>query len=313
MKQIRTVTLNPSFDLHYTVPDFAAGKENLVTAVEIEAGGKGVNTSRALCANGVENLAYLVVGDENGASFVSRMEREGVPCRVFKVAGRIRENITVHPQSGKETRISLNTFRVPEETFAQLESALLAEPLPDLLVSFSGRIPNGLEKTRVAEMLKKLIAGGAKVVVDSASFSPDDLRDIRPWLIKPNEQEIEAFLKRTPETATDAAFAARKLVRAGISETAMISLGGDGAAYSDGENTYVLHVPKLEHPISTIGAGDSAIAGLLAGVAAELPQAGALRLAVAYGTAACMTAGTNPPRPRDVSAVYANTVATRVQ
>ncbi len=305
MKEIRTVTLNPSFDLHYSIPNFESGKENLVTSVEIEAGGKGINTSRALSANGVKNLAYVVVGRENGGDFVARLQRDGMTCRVFETEGRIRENLTVHPDHGKETRISLNTFRVPEPVLHALETELLAERLPDLLISFSGRIPMGVDKGRTIEMLRKLIHGGAKTVVDSSSFSPDDLREIHPWLIKPNEQEIMDFLGRVPGTLREAAVAAKELVQNGVSETVMISLGGDGAAWSNGKDSYCLHIPKLEHPISTIGAGDSTIAGLLAGTAQGLPIEQTLGLAVAYGTAACMTPGTQPPRPEDVRAVLA--------
>ena len=312
MKKIRTITLNPCFDWHYTVPDFSAGKENLVTDLSMEAGGKGVNTSRALRVNGVENLAYIVIGEENGEAFVAQMKADDIACRYFKIPGRIRENITIHPEEGKETRISLNTFRVPEAVLARVEAAVLAEDPAELLLSFSGRIPKGLEKESVKKMLKKLIDGGAKAVVDSASFTPDDLKELHPWFIKPNEQEIEAFLGRTPKTAREAARDAEALVKAGVSETVMISLGGDGAAFSDGENTYVLKVPKLENPVSTIGAGDSTVAGLLAGTAQGLSQAEALRLAVAYGTAACMTAGTLPPRPEDVKTVLAQTKAERV-
>lgn len=309
MKEIRTITLNPCFDLHYTVPDFAFEKENLATEVLIEAGGKGVNTSRALTVCGVDNLAYLVVGDENRDAFLAEMKRYGIPCRPFTVKGRIRENMTIHPSVGKETRISINNFRVSDKTLKELEEAILAEHLPDLLISFSGRIPQGLTKEDVKKMLKKLIDGGAKLVIDSASFTPDDLRELHPWFIKPNEQEIEGFLGRTPKTLREAADDAKELVGEGVSETVMISLGGDGAAFADKENAYLLHVPKLEHPLSTIGAGDSTIAGLLAGTAKGLSQEETLRLAVAYGTAACMTAGTLPPRPEDVEAVFDKTRA----
>ena len=312
MKAIRTITLNPCFDWHYTIPDFQAEKENLVTAMSVDAGGKGVNTSRALCVNGVENLAYIILGDENGASFVSRLEKDGISCRCFATQGRIRENITVHPSKGKETRISVNTFCVPETVFAEMETAIFSEDLPNLLVSFSGRIPTGLEKSRVKEMLKKLIAGGAKLVVDSASFTPDDLRDLHPWFIKPNEQEILSFLGITPGDAKEAATAARKLVRAGVSETVMISLGGNGAVFSDGTNDYILHVPKLENPISTIGAGDSTIAGFLAGTAKGLSLEETLRLAVSYGTAACMTAGTLPPHSEDVKTIFGQVRVERI-
>lgn len=312
MKEIRTITLNPCFDWHYIVPDFAFEKENLASGVLVEAGGKGVNTSRALTVCGVENLAYIVIGDENGEAFVAEMKKDGVPCRYFGVEGRIRENLTIHPGHGKETRVSLNTFRVPEATLAELEKMILAEDLANLLVSFSGRIPQGIPKERVKTMLKKLIGGGAKVVIDSASLTPDDLCELHPWFIKPNEQEIEGFLGRTPKALREAAADAKELVKKGVSECVMISLGGDGAAFSDGEHTYLLHIPKLDHPLSTIGAGDSTIAGLLAGTAQGFSQEDALRLAVAYGTAACMTEGTLPPRPADVKKVFAETTAERV-
>ncbi|MBQ7173460.1 MAG: hexose kinase [Clostridia bacterium] len=311
MKQIRTITLNPCFDHHYTVPDFAFEKENLASGVLVEAGGKGVNTSRALTVSGVDNLAYLVVGDENGDAFLAEMKKVGIPYRHFMIPGRIRENITIHPTKGKETRVSLNTFRVPEEVLVELETAILAEDPQNLLVSFSGRIPQGLTKERVKEFLKKLTHGGAKVVIDSASFTPDDLMELHPWFIKPNEQEIEVFLGRIPKNLHEAARDAKELVKNGVSESVMISLGGDGAAFSDGESTYLLQVPKLEHPASTIGAGDSTIAGLLAGTKEGRPQEETLRLAVAFGTAACMTEGTLPPRPEDIRAVFAQTKAER--
>lgn len=304
MKQIRTITINPSFDLHYSIPDFAAGRENSVAEVSSEATGKGINTSRALVTNGVPNLAYLIMGKESEATFLAELDRDGIRYRCVTVPGRIRENITVHPAQGRETRILLNTFSVSEEAFARLESDLLAEDLPELLVSFSGRLPKGIEKNRVRRMLDALIAGGAKLVIDSISFTPDDLKQIRPWIIKPNEQEIEGFLGETPKTPEEAANAARRMVQNGVSETVMISLGGDGAVWSDGERTCVLRVPRLENPVSTIGAGDSTIAGLLAGVAEGREIGDALRLAVSYGTAACMTPGTHPPKPGDVREVY---------
>lgn len=309
MKEIRTITLNPCFDWHYSVPGFAFEKENLASGVLVEAGGKGVNTSRALSVSGVDNLAYLVVGDENGNAFLAELKRYGIPERHFLTKGRIRENLTIHPGKGKETRVSLNTFRVPEEVLAKLEGAILSENLADLLVSFSGRIPQGLTKERVKEFLEKLIDGGAKVVIDSASLTPDDLRELHPWFVKPNEQEIETFLGRIPKTLHEAARDAKELVYKGVSESVMISLGGDGAAFSDGEQSYLLHVPKLEHPASTIGAGDSTIAGLLAGTKEGRSKEEVLRLAVAYGTAACMTEGTLPPRPEDIKTVFLQTSA----
>ena len=303
MKNIRTITLNPVFDLHYRVPDFRAGVENLVVSATREAGGKGVNTSRALAANGVDNLAYVVLGCENGGEFADCLKRDGVPCRCFPAEGRIREGITVHPDAGPETRLAVNTFRLPESTFSRLEQTLLAEDLPTLLVSFSGRIPTGFDKERVLTLLQRLRDGGAAVVADSASFTAEDLRRLHPWFIKPNAQETLTLWGRAPETPEDAVACAQGMAASGVSENVLLSLGGDGAAYAGSDGAYLLRVPPLTAPVSTIGAGDSVVAGLLAGAAQGLPMEACLRLAMAYGTAACMTPGTRPPRPEDVAAV----------
>ena len=146
--------------------------------------------------------------------------------------------------------------------------------------------------------------------MDSNSFTPEDLTQIHPWLIKPNEQEIVSFLGMPVENAQDAARAAGELVRRGVAEEVMISLGGDGAVWSDGQDSLMLSVPKLAHPVSTIGAGDSTLAGVLHATARGLDRETVLRTAVSFGTAACMTEGTLPPRPEDVAAVFAKTQVT---
>jgi len=306
MYGIKTITLNPAIDLHYGMEQFIAGKENYVQSVTRGACGKGINTSRALVVNGVANTAYVVLGEENGAEFASQLTRDGLTFVPFYTPGRIRENITLHPAADAETRISLDTFSLSESVLDNMEARLLADLGAGDLISFSGRLPRGITKDRVISFLKKLIHAGTRLIVDSNSFTPNDLLSIRPWFIKPNEQEIEAFLGRTVNNAEDAADAARELVLRGVAQEVMISLGGDGAVWSDGACRLHLQVPKLAHPVSTIGAGDSTLAGLLAATAKGESGADALQTAVSFGTAACMTEGTLPPRPADVRAVFAN-------
>ncbi len=303
MKPIFTVTLNPAFDLHYTMEHFEAKKENYVQSILCDAGGKGINTSRALAVNGQENTAYVILGKENGASFEARLQQYGVHYVPLYVDGRIRENITLHPADEKETRISLDTFRIEKANLDALEEQLTSACLEGSLLAFSGRLPKGIEKSDAIAFLKRLIARGTRVIVDSNSFTAQDLAQIRPWLIKPNEQEIVTFLGKGVGSPKEAAAAARDLVKRGLSEEVMLSLGGDGAVWSDGKRMLLLSVPRLAHPVSTIGAGDSTIAGLLAATAQGLEQEKALALAVSYGTAACMTEGTLPPRPEDVEQV----------
>ena len=303
MKFIATVTLNPAFDLHYEMESLALRRENYVQSIRCDAGGKGVNISRALTVHGVPNTAFVVIGEENGASFAAALRRDGIDCVPFDAPGRIRENITLHPANDSETRISLDTFRVPPELLTDVEAALSARCRPGDLLAFAGRNPRGPEKADVLGMLGRLIAAGVRTAVDSNSFTPEDLRSIRPWFIKPNEQEIGSFLGAPVRNPAEAARAASALVRQGVAEQVMISLGGDGAVWSDGTRRLALAVPRLQAPVSTIGAGDSTIAGFLAAAAQDLPVPDILRQAVAFGTAACLTPGTQPPRPEDVSAI----------
>ena len=102
---IITLTLNPAFDVHCFIKGFAPYHENLATITENDAGGKGVNISRALTSCGVENLALVVLGEENGESFTRSLEADGIIYRSISVKGRIRENITVHTDNAPETRI----------------------------------------------------------------------------------------------------------------------------------------------------------------------------------------------------------------
>jgi fructose-1-phosphate kinase PfkB-like protein len=107
-------------------------------------------------------------------------------------------------------------------------------------------------------------------------------------------------LHREISDVAQAANTAAELVGQGIAEEVMISLGEDGAVWSDGKRKLILKVPKLEHPVSTLGAGDSTLAGLLVGYAKGFSIEECLALAVSYGTAACMTEGTLPPAPKDI-------------
>lgn len=304
MKPIRTVTLNPAFDIHYEMETFEARKENYVKNAVIQAGGKGINVSRALSANGIPNTAYVVLGEENGAAFENELKQDGVSYVPFYTNGRIRENITLHPANDRETRISLDTFSANADILSAMERAWSGIEKRDSLLAFSGRLPRGIEKTAVIAFLKRQIAHGVRLVVDSNSFTSDDLREIHPWFIKPNEEEVAAFLGRTPRGLSDAATAACEMAQNGLSQEVLITLGGDGAAWSDGKQKLGFRVPRIEHPVSTIGAGDSTVAGLLAATSKGAEPFETLRLALSYGTAACLTEGTLPPTCADVELVF---------
>lgn len=299
--KIITITLNPAFDVHCFSENFRPYHENLAKITASEAGGKGVNISRALTVCGTENLAFVVLGEENGESFSHAMSADGMSYRTVSVPGRIRENITVHTDTADETRISFAGFDAPADLLSQVENALAGEIDGETVVTLTGRNPSGVGIEETKACLRRFAERGAKLVIDSRSFSLSDLVEMKPWLIKPNQEEISVYLGREIESLGEVIEAAQELHEGGMANV-MISLGSKGALLVSDEGVFSAKPPKIEAR-STIGAGDSSIAGFLAASAEGLGAKECLCRAVAYGTAACLTEGTKPPRPEDVTRV----------
>ena len=299
--KIITLTLNPAFDVHCFSENFQPFHENLAKITNNEAGGKGVNISRALTVCGTENLAFVVLGEENGESFARAMSADGMTYRTISVQGRLRENITIHTDNADETRISFAGFDAPEDLLAQVEKSLADEIDGETVVTLTGRNPSGVGIEETKAMLRRFAERGAKIVIDSRSFSLSDLVEMKPWLIKPNQEEISAYLGREIGSISEVIEAAKELHEGGMANV-MISLGSKGALLVSDEGIFSAKPPKIE-ALSTIGAGDSSIAGFLAASSEGLGAKDAICRAVAYGTAACLTEGTKPPRSEDVTRV----------
>ena len=292
--QIITLTLAPAYDIHCQCDTFCAEQENLAHILSHDAGGKGVNISRALTAYGIRNTAIVLVGRENGNPFLSAIEGEGIDNIPLTVDGRIRENITLHQKGHKETRISFPGFSASPEILDKVENLVLdlAEGLPTI-VTLTGRLPDGIPMARVKTMLARFKEKDIRFVVDSRSFTLTDLIEVKPYLIKPNEEEIVTYMHREVSSIEDALASARELHETGIANV-MISMGGQGAVLVSDEGEYAKVAPKIT-PVSTIGAGDSSIAGFLTALALGEREESALRYAVAFGSAACLTEGTSAP------------------
>lgn len=301
MKNIITITPNPAYDVHCNVPDFSLYHENFAEITSTDAGGKGINISRALAANGIYNRAFTFIGEQNGDSFGKDFEREEFELVGFTVRGRVRENITCHTEGAPETRISFSGFTVTEEDIYRMYEFVKTCIYRDTTVALAGSFPKGFTIEHAKVLIREFGRRGARFVIDSRAFSLDDLREVKPWLIKPNQEEISAYLGREIKSFEETVSAARELHEGGIANV-MISLGSDGAMLVCSEGAFIAMPPKID-AVSTIGAGDSSIAGFLAAERSGKSPIECLRSAVAYGTAACLTSGTNPPKPEDIKAI----------
>ena len=299
--KILTLTLNPAFDIHCGVKSFLPERENYMRSYRRHIGGKGVNISRALHENGVESTAFVVLGKQNCADFERELSSCGVKYVPVYVDGRIRENITIHPEDAAETRISFEGGRVMLEDAAKIFEMMLPLCDENTIFTFNGRMPAGLAVSDIVPFLERVKASGAYLAIDSGSFTMADFAEVKPWFIKPNQEEISRCVGREVTTLEEALAAAREIRAHGI-ENVMVSMGGDGAVLVSGTGEFAVSVPKID-VVSTIGAGDSSVAGFCAAFAEGKAPLECLINAVSYGSAACLTAGTNPPKHEDVEAI----------
>lgn len=298
--KIYTITLNPAYDVHAYTEQFAPFHENLATVTSRDAGGKGVNLSRALKNGGTENTAVIVLGKDNCAEFKAELEATGLQTVLLEKPGRIRENLTLHCANQPETRISFSGFAVDDSILSEVAALLQVDH--DTVITFTGRVASGMSMDKVKAFLKDLQSQGAKIVLDSKSFSIEDIFEVAPWLIKPNQEEISEYLGCPIDTIAEAKDKAQIFADHNITNV-MVSLGEQGALLLNDGNCYIATPPAIE-AISTIGAGDSSLAGFIAAAQKGENAAGCLQNAVTYGTAACLSEGSLPPTAAQIVAIY---------
>lgn len=305
--RIITITLNPAFDVHCSAKELTLYHENFVTTTAVDAGGKGINLSRALLANGIQSQVVVVVGRENAAPYETALLEQGLQLVPIVTDGRIRENITIHEADRPETRVSFNGFSCSAEILREI-TRRIGQVDENTVIAFTGSAPAGIDGDQILDFLEAFRRSGAKIVIDSRSIPFQKLLAFRPWLIKPNQDEAAIFSGRKVTGPEDAVAVAGAFHRAGIANV-LLTLGGDGAVLACDEGIFRATVPAVEAK-STIGAGDSTIAGFIAGTMQGLQTAERLKRAVAYGTAACMQAGTLPPHKADVERIEQGVVIT---
>ena len=301
-RKIITLTLNPAFDLHCSIQDFKPYDESYAEMISVDAGGKGINVSRALKVNGTESLAIVVVGAENAMEFCKALNRDNLHYEEIWAEGRIRQNLTLHEKDKPETRISFNGFPCDAGILRKVKNRVDIDE--NTLITFTGSVPKGVSVEEVKELLSDFSKEGAKIVIDSRSFSMKDLLELKPWLIKPNRVEATKYMGKEVRTVETAVETAQKFFEGGV-ENAVISLGGGGAVLVCSQGTYWADAPRCE-VISTIGAGDSLIAGFIHGDTNGYSIEDTLRFAVAYGSSACLTEGTRPPEKEKIDEMFKN-------
>lgn len=277
---IYTVTFNPSIDYVINVEDFQPGAVNRVVSEHKYAGGKGINVSRVLENLGIKNKALGFIGGFTGKFIVDSLENQGVETDFIKVNGDTRINVKL--KSKEETEINGGGPDISESDLSKLFKKIDTLSSNDFLV-LAGNVQKSLPKNIYSIIQEKYLNKKVKVVVDTTGEALTSTLKYNPFLIKPNNYELEEIFNVKINSREELIQYGQKLRGMGA-ENVVISMAGEGALLLCNEGVHHASAPKGIVK-NSVGAGDSLIAGFIANYSQTSNVVEALKWGVATGSA----------------------------
>ena len=287
---IYTLTFNPALDYIMRLPVLREGETNRAASTALQFGGKGINVSLVLAEMGVESVALGFVAGFTGEALSAHLAAVGVQTDFIPLPeGLTRINVKLKTPEGDhpETEINAAGPAIPTECLEALYRKLDALSAGDTLV-LAGSIPPSLPRDTYCRILARLSGRGIRFVVDAEGALLTETLPYHPFLVKPNRAELEGIAGRPLSTEAELRSAAAHLQEQGA-RNVLVSLGGDGAILLDKDGGFHRAAALPVTAVNTVGAGDSAVAGFLAG--ADNGYAYALQLAMACGGATAASEG----------------------
>lgn len=287
---ILTITLNPCIDKSSSVEIFKPESKLRCTEVVNEPGGGGINVSKALQKLETASVALFPAGGHNGNMLCSLLKQEAILFHAVDTKVETRENwIVLETSTNNQYRFTFPGREVQEETIKTLIDQIRAFT-PTFVVA-SGSLPPGLPDYFYGLIVKNAAAVGAKCIVDTSGPALQALKGKHAYMIKPNISELCKMLNVDSLEKEEVPDAAQQAIMDGYAEMIVVSMGPDGAWLVSKDKRYFCEAPKVEKR-STVGAGDSMVAGITFMLQKERALKDAIRFGVACGSAATMNEGT---------------------
>ncbi|KKJ98318.1 1-phosphofructokinase [Stutzerimonas stutzeri] len=284
MARVLTVTLNPALDLTVQLASLRLGEVNRSESLQVHAAGKGLNVAQVLADLGHQLTVTGFLGEGNPQAFEQLFVARGFADEFVRVPGDTRSNIKLAEADGQVTDINGPGLTVSEAHCTELLTRLQRlAPAHDLVV-VAGSLPRGIDSQWFVQLLQTLKSLGVRVALDTSGAALRDGLAAVPWLIKPNEEELAEA--RGVELTEPAALTAeaQRLQAEGI-EHVVISQGANGVSWFSPGATLHANPPKVQ-VVSTVGAGDSLLAGMLHGLLEGWPAERTLTQATAIAAQA---------------------------
>lgn len=300
MPDIVTLTINPAIDLFVSVDRVEPERKMRCTAPKRDPGGGGINVARVAHRLGSDVAAIYPTGGAIGKLLHRLVEREGIDSLVTPSHVETRENFTAYEtDTGEQYRFVTPGSALHRAEWEAVLDKLASLPSSPRFVVASGSVPPGVPEdffARVAKCAKKL---GAKMVVDTSGPALAAALKEGVTLIKPNLAELADYAGKPLDRDADRIAACRKLTTGGGTEAVALTLGADGALLVTADHAWRAQPMAIE-AVSAVGAGDSFLGGMVSALAAGEPWPQAFRVAMAAGSAAVLSPGTELCHETDV-------------
>ncbi len=303
MAGIITLTPNPALDVSTKVEKLIPEEKLRCDEPVREPGGGGINVSRALKKLGSDSNAIFTAGGMVGDMYEKLLKKEGIGCCAYNVQGNMRENIMILDNSDNK----LYRFNMPGGALKENEWKELLERIDDFAdadyIVASGSLPPGAPDDFYARLSKKATDKAIRLVLDTSGPALRETLKVGAYLIKPNKTELGQLVGRALKSVDEVKKAATEIIEKRNIEVVVVSMGSEGAilATKDGVEKYA--APQVEKK-SSVGAGDSMVAGIVCKLAAGKDIQEAMRYGLACGSAAIMTPGSELLRKEDADRLF---------
>lgn len=304
MKNVLTITLNPAIDKSSAVDRIAPEKKLRCESPVFQPGGGGINVSRGLIRLGVDSTSFFLAGGRTGEHLKELIAAEHVKINPFAVSGNTRENfIVVESSTNQQYRFGMPGNEITrEEQNGILEMIGSMTPFPDIVV-ISGSLPPGISPAFLRTLVRLAKEKLAKVIVDTSGDALKEVLEEGVFLVKPNLGELGNLTGIDSLDNDSADEAAQELVNGGKAEVVVVSMGAQGAYVVTADLKEYIPAPAAKK-LSTVGAGDSMVAGMISVLARGGDCSEMARMGVACGTAATMNPGTGLFNKHDADRLF---------
>lgn len=299
---ITTVTLNPAIDTRYFIEDFKEGRLFRAEKTIKSPGGKGLNVTKVLRQMGADVVATGIIGGKNGEWIQENLKKMDIKEEFYVSSAETRVCIAVLAKHS-ETEILESGEELTDSDLRAFEKKLMELVEKSDVITMSGSLPKGMEAGYYQKLVELVNRKGKKVILDTSGKSLLEGVKGKPYLIKPNFDELEYVLGESIDGRDKIKKAVEKLKNLGA-QNVLVSLGGEGAIYF-GEEILKITIPKIKIH-NTVGSGDSSVAGFAKGLDDGLELNEILKLSMACGMSNAQSMETGRVIPEDVKEFMGN-------